>query len=298
MPAKEKNALTPFHLLAFATSFAMVGICTALALQGGSNPLTVVTARTLASLALLVGWFVWTRVSLRVPRREVLLALAIGLPLSANNYMINAALGEIPVPLAVLIFYLWPAITTAAAWALGKERFRWRAAAGLAAAFAGVGLAVNVEFSAAQAKGVWLALGASVAWSATYLLTGHYFHGRDTRPATFYMMLTALAVFVALCALTGAVALPRTAAGWTGMAGVGLFYAFALIGLFAAMKLGAARASFYMNFEPVASVLLAALILGQTLAPVQLAGAALVIAALFLFRPPPRSAPASPSRRS
>ena len=35
----------------------------------------------------------------------------------------------------------------------------------------------------------------------------------------------------------------------------------------------------------VASVLLAAIILGQTLSPVQLAGAALVVAALFLFRP-------------
>ena len=46
------------------------------------------------------------------------------------------------------------------------------------------------------------------------------------------------------------------------------------------------RAGFYMNFEPVASVLLAALILGQVLAPIQLAGAALVVAALFLFRPP------------
>jgi drug/metabolite transporter (DMT)-like permease len=170
------------------------------------------------------------------------------------------------------------------------------AAAALALAFAGVALALNVELSAAQAKGVWLALGAAFLWSATFLLTGHFFHGRDTRVPTLYMMLTALAVFAAACVLTGEVAWPATAAGWSGLGGVGAFYTFALIGLFfASVRIGATRAGFYMNFEPIASVLLAALILGQRLAPVQLAGAGLVIAALFLFRPP---AAASPSRRS
>jgi drug/metabolite transporter (DMT)-like permease len=288
--------LTPAHLLAFAVAFAMTGICTALALQGGSNPLTVVTVRTCTALALLMAWFFLMKVSFRLPRRDAVIALAIGIPLCINNYMINAAIGEIPVPLAVLIFYTWPAISTAGSWLLGKERFRWRAAAALALAFAGVALALNVELSAAQAKGVWLALGAAFMWSATFLLTGHFFHGRDTRVPTLYMMLTALTVFAAACVLAGNVAWPATAAGWSGLGGVGAFYAFALIGLFlASVRIGATRAGFYMNFEPIASVLLAALILGQRLAQVQLAGAALVIAALFLFRPP---AAASPSRRS
>jgi drug/metabolite transporter (DMT)-like permease len=288
--------LTPFHLLAFAVSFAMTGICTALALEGGSDALTVVTARTVAAIALLVAWLSYNGLSLRLPKRELAIALAIGIPLCINNYLLNAAIGEIPVPLVVLIFYLWPGITTAASWLTGKERFRWGAAAALALAFAGVALALNVELSAAQAKGVWLALGAAVMWSVAFLLTGHFFHRRDTRVPTLYMMLTALAVFLAACLLSGGAVWPRTPAGWSGIASVGFFYAFALIGLFlASVRIGPMRAAFYMNFEPIASVLLAALILGQRLAPVQLVGAALVVTALFLFRPP---AAALPSRRS
>jgi drug/metabolite transporter (DMT)-like permease len=279
--------LTPFHLLAFAVSFAMVGICTALALGGGSNPLTVVTLRTVATVAILVAWFRFAALPFAMSRRDLALACLIALPFAANNYLLNAAFAEIPVPLVVLIFYLWPAICTAASWLLGRERFRWRSAAGLALAFVGVALALNVEFSAAQRKGVGLALGASLAWSLTFLLTGHVFHARDTRPATLYMSLIALAIFVAACVVTRAVQLPETAAGWTGLAGIGFFYSFALIGLFAAsVRIGPMRTGFYMNFEPIAAVLLAALILGQTLAPIQLAGAALVICALFLFRPP------------
>ena len=274
----------------------MTGICTALALAGGSNPLTVVTVRTLSGVLLLAAWLLYLGVSLRLSRRDLVLSLLIGVPLSANNYMINAAIGEIPVPLAVLIFYTWPAITTATSWLLGKERFRWRTAAALALAFAGVALALNVELTAAQAKGVWLALGAAFMWSAAFVAIGHFFHGRDTRLPTLYMMLTALAAFLAACIVTRNVAWPGTAAGWTGLGGVGAFYAYALIGLLlASVRGGGVRAGFYMNFEPIASVVLAALILGQRLAPVQLAGAGLVIAALFLFRPP---AAASPSRRS
>ena len=276
----------------------MTGICTALALTGGSNPLTVVTLRTVMATLLVLTWLRFAGVPLAISRRDAGRALIVAVPLALNNYMLNAAMGEIPVPLAVLIFYLWPALTTAASWMTGREPFRWRTAAGLALAFAGVALALNVELTAAQAKGVWLALGASVCWSVSFLLTGYYFRGRDTRAPTFHMSLMVLGFFLAAWLAGGEVRLPGTAPGWTGIVGVGFFYAFALIGLFAATaSIGPARSGFYMNFEPVASVLLAALILGQRLAPVQLAGAALVISALFLFRPP-GFAPASPSRRS
>jgi drug/metabolite transporter (DMT)-like permease len=126
MARKEKSALTPL--------------------------LTVVTVRTLAAIALLTGWLCYSGISLGLPRRDLAIALLIGIPLCINNYMLNAAIGEIPVPLVVLIFYTWPALTTAASWLLGKERFRWRAAAGLALAFAGVALTLNVQFTAAQAQ--------------------------------------------------------------------------------------------------------------------------------------------------
>jgi drug/metabolite transporter (DMT)-like permease len=71
-----------------------------------------------------------------------------------------------------------------------------------------------------------------------------------------------------------------------GITTLPFFYAFGMIGLFVATtSLGPMRTGFYMNFEPIATVLLAVPLLGQSLEPIQMAGAALVIAALFLFRP-------------
>ncbi len=273
----------------------MVGVCSALAIGAGSNPLTVVTVRTAETVALLFAWLRFAGAPLALPRGDAGRVVLIALPLTLNNYMLNAAFGLIPVPLAVLIFYLWPAISTVASWILGRDRFRARTASGLLLAFAGVALALNVEFSAAQYEGVWLAAGAALTWSIAFIMMGQLFEGRDIRPATFHASGLALVVFLLACLTTGEVRVPRTEPGWMALAATGFFYSFALIGLFAATaRIGPMRAGFYMNFEPVAAVVLSALLLGQRLAPVQLVGAAMVIGALFLFR----SSRASPSTGS
>ncbi|MGH7091328.1 MAG: EamA family transporter, partial [Stellaceae bacterium] len=49
------------------------------------------------------------------------------------------------------------------------------------------------------------------------------------------------------------------------------------------------RVAMGMNVEPLASIVLTFLILGERMRPLQLMGAGLVIAAIFLFRPAPRS---------
>ena len=59
--------------------------------------------------------------------------------------------------------------------------------------------------------------------------------------------------------------------------------------LFAAAALGATRVAIVMNVEPLASIILTFVILGERLRPIQLFGALLVICAIFLFRPRPVS---------
>jgi len=281
---------TGVHLLIFASSFSMVGVCTVLALGGGARPLTVVALRSVGALAIVALYFRVARLPMRMPARERLAALAIGLPLCINNYCLNAAIGEIPVALAVLIFYVWPALVTVVTWVTGTEPFRWRAMFGLIFAFAGVALALNVDLTAAQTRGVILSFISACSWATVFLLINRLFAGRDTRVLTLHMLAVATTVFAVLLSVSGRAALPATPLGWTGMAGLTLFYAFGTIGLFAAtVHVGAMRTGFFMNFEPIGTLLLSALLLHQHLAPVQLVGAALVVAALFLFRPPPRA---------
>ena len=74
---------------------------------------------------------------------------------------------------------------------------------------------------------------------------------------------------------------------WFGLWGNAAFYSFAIIGLYAAIaKLGALKTAMLLNMEPIGTIMLAWLILGQRLSPIQLVGAALVIGSiLFVSRP-------------
>jgi drug/metabolite transporter (DMT)-like permease len=81
---------------------------------------------------------------------------------------------------------------------------------------------------------------------------------------------------------------PTSAGGWSALLGSALCYAVAMTSiLYAAAALGATRVAVVMNIEPLASIVLTFLILGERLRPMQLMGALCVVAAIFLFRPRP-----------
>ena len=75
--------------------------------------------------------------------------------------------------------------------------------------------------------------------------------------------------------------MPSSTTGIISFLGSGIFYSFAMIGMFVGIaKIGAVQTSMFMNFEPVSSIFFGMIILGQFLEPFQLAGACLVFAAI------------------
>jgi len=81
--------------------------------------------------------------------------------------------------------------------------------------------------------------------------------------------------------IAGEFALPQSLPGQLAFAGVGAFYSFSIIGIFVAIsKIGAVRVSLLMNFEPLSSVILGVVLLGQVLSPIQFLGTAIVLAAI------------------
>jgi drug/metabolite transporter (DMT)-like permease len=82
----------------------------------------------------------------------------------------------------------------------------------------------------------------------------------------------------------GGMHLPTAPAGWWGLAALTFLYGTAFTILFTVLpKLGVAGNSAIMNVEPVFALVLAWLILGQSIAPIQVAGALLVVGAVMLL---------------
>jgi drug/metabolite transporter (DMT)-like permease len=87
-----------------------------------------------------------------------------------------------------------------------------------------------------------------------------------------------------LAVSTGA-ALPRSTAGWSALVAVALVgTVVAVAAFFAALeRLGPADTSVVSTAEPVVSVLVAALVLGERLGPLQVVGGVLVLVAVVVL---------------
>lgn len=275
------------YVLGIAVVFSLVSIFTQLAFDSGSNALTVVTLRSLFAGAALWAFLIARRIPWRLPPAERSRSLALGALLAFSTFAVNKSIELIPVSIAMLIFYTYPLLIGIVSWLTGMERFSLRVATMLVLAFSGLALALQVKGGPLNVSGLAYAMSAAVSWGALMYLTGRVFGGKDSQPHTLHMMLSSATLFVLASVFTGDVALPATLKGWIGFAGVPLTYSIAIIGTMAAVSaIGAMKTSFYMNFDPVATIIFAALVLDQYMTPVQLAGAGLVIIALSVFKTP------------
>jgi drug/metabolite transporter (DMT)-like permease len=147
----------------------------------------------------------------------------------------------------------------------------------------GVGFVIGTPAVVPNWRGIALALAAAFGFTLLLTINARILRGRDSRPATLHILVAAGAVYLLAALLMQHFPLPRGGAGCAAFWAISAFYSFAFIGLFVVVgALGPVRAALVMNFEPVASVVLAWLILGQRLSAGQLVGAALVLAAITL----------------
>jgi drug/metabolite transporter (DMT)-like permease len=274
-------------VLGVATCFAFTSASAGLAYPNGTNALTVVTLRSVLVAAGLAWILRASGVSLHLEPSERWRAIALGLVLTIGVFSLNVAFERIPVPLAILIYYANPALTSLFAWLAGSERFDAHRIVATLMAFIGVYLTLRIDASASDALGIAAAGIAALLWAATMHFSRPLMQGRDSRPITMYMMASGAVLGIVAGVITGGFALPTNATGWIGFIGVPAWYFLAIVGTFmASAALGPVRTSFYLNVEPIVTVIVSAVVLRQYLTLVQLAGGMLIVAAVYLFRRP------------
>ena len=121
--------------------------------------------------------------------------------------------------------------------------------------------------------------------AATALLSARVLKTDNARSVTLHMHISAAALFVIASVVVGDLSLPQTTRGWVGYICVPVFYTVAVASFFAGIAhIGAVRASLVMNLEPVGSIALGFVLLGQVLTPRQLLGAAIVIGSVTAIK--------------
>lgn len=276
-------------LLAIAVTFASNHVAARVAFDHGASVAAAVTLRSGVTALALYLWLRATGVELALPRPTLARAAAIGALVALQSFCLYSAVARIPVALALLAFNTFPMLLALLSWASGAGRPATRTLIAMPVALAGLALALDVLGQAAGFTGRWAQIGAGVTWALAaalafafvLLLTGRWLKEMDGRVRTFLTMGVTAAVVGLAGAATEAFAWPRESAGWTGLALLTVFYGSAITALFVVLpRLGAANFAVVLNIEPIAALLLAWTLLGQSVTPLQLLGALIVIGAI------------------
>jgi len=268
--------------LAAAFAFALANTSASLAYHSGSNPLTVAAIRFVLPTAVLVVWLRLRGVPLGLPTRDGWVAAALGTVTALYTWALLSAIGAIPLALAILVFYLFPLIATVILGLCGWEKLGWQTITAIVLAFVGLTLALDPRGGNLDIAGVALAFVAALGLGTVVVVSSRVSRAGDSRPVTLYMAAVASILLIALCAVHGEFALPKTSLGWIGFVGAAGFYAFAMITFYIAISMiGPVHVSLLSYAEPVAAAGLGVTLLGEALAPIQIAGIALVVTALI-----------------
>jgi drug/metabolite transporter (DMT)-like permease len=242
-------------------------------------------------LAAVIFWAIARlRGPITLPPRRVLLA---GLGLGAFGYATQSglyfgAVKRMDASTTSLLLYTYPAMVFIAALALRREHADRRRLAALALAVVGTALVLlgGGGSGSFETVGVVMAIAAAVAYS-TYILVA------DTVvPKVDPFLLSALittggaATFWLAGVIDSGLDVTLSAHGWLDIAGIVLVSTILPISTFllGLERVGPSTASILSCFEPVVTVSLAMALYGERLGPGQLAGGALVLAAVVVLQ--------------
>jgi drug/metabolite transporter (DMT)-like permease len=248
---------------------------------GGVNGSNLAAQRSLLFAVLLAAAITLMGNSFRIQfgesRRIILLGLCAGLV--AICYL--SSLTYVPVAMAVTVFYTFPLILLLAAPFTGGGRITgWRMVA-FAIAFTGIVIAVGPSLEGIDWRGLALAFLAAFASAAMFLLASTLKQDRIT--LLFWIQVAACAVLLPTAAMTGLPALETIGGVWLAVAlSAAGFYIGFICQFTAAPHLKPATIGLLFLIEPVVAIISAAVFLGETLAPLQYAGVALVITGLAI----------------
>lgn len=236
--------------------------------------------RAILLVPLLAALALALRVPLHLSRAERGTVVRLGITAGLTGTFYLSALDHLSVPLTVVIFYTFPLIVMVVSNRNEGRRLERRQIAVFVTAFAGLMIAVGPSFDQLSLRGVSYALLAAVACASMFILAGRV-EGPAIR-TMFWAQLFTVPISLAVAMLNGGLVPLSTFANapvaisiTMGAYAIAFFFQLA-----ASRRISPSRVGLLFLFEPVTAILIAGIVLGETLAPLQLFGVALILSAL------------------
>jgi drug/metabolite transporter (DMT)-like permease len=298
----ERFALGAACAIGAGVGFGTLGIFSRLYYHAGGEEFPLLVIR-FGGAFLLLAAVALARARPRPAASDVGLSVLLGLGTLASGGCLLLGFEVASPGLVTLLFYVYPLIITVAAHLLFGEELTRRRVALLFVGLFGIALTVGIP-DATTAEGIAWGLGAGVSISI-FILGGRYVMSRSVDSFQF-VAISYGGAFVALLPVLAVLGM-----SWPPADAVGYLVALVLVGTvlptllfyFAVHRIGAGGSARLSTVEPVTAVVLSYIVLGEAIVASQIAGGALVVAAVVLLVTPAftargagASAPACSSR--
>jgi drug/metabolite transporter (DMT)-like permease len=271
--------------LVSAAAFGTMAVFGKLAYEAGVGVITLLVARFwfgAAALWILLGL---RRTSPRARGRVLVAALALGaVGYATQAGLFFAALERMDASLLALLLYTYPAMVTVATIALGRESPNRRRIAALLVSSLGLVLVLaGAREGGVDAVAVVMAIGAALTYT-TYILASHGVGAElGTLPLATLVTTGGAVTFGIIGLASGSLDLGFETEGWLWLVLIALISTVGGILLFFSgmQRVGPTTAAILSTFEPLVTVGLAFIVFGEGMTALQLAGGALVLAAVL-----------------
>lgn len=269
--------------LASSVSFALNLTAARLTYDAGADPFTVSLARTVFfAMALLVALAAMGR-RLGVPKGQWGARVTIGVMMVVQLLTILGAIEFIPLGVAILIYYTYPFMISGIVAVLERRRPPARRVAAMLTAMAGLAFVLGVDAGSIDWRGIACAFASAVSFALIIVWSGRSMTGQDSTVLAFHVMGVAALVLAAIAAAGHPLSWPQGMTGWLMLSISALCFLSATVFLFGGIaRIGPVRASLIDYGSPIWAIVFGILLLGERMAALQWAGAAVVIGAIFL----------------
>lgn len=291
-PTSRQHASAGYVFVALAALlFAISGSASKYLFNTGLNAFQLIQLRTTLAC---VGLFIWLRARhpdlLTISRRDLPYFAALGiLGIGSAQFFYLFAISKINVAAAILLHYTGPVFVYLYAVFVQKRRpgaLSLLAVIGtLAGCFLMVG-AYSLEVVSLNRAGILGGILAAVAFAVYSLLSEHGMRTYTPWTVLCYGMLFAALMWNVLHPPLAAVFQPYTAIQWLWIGFVGLCGTILPFGFYfeGVRRISPTHASLTATLEPISAGVLAALFLGEVMAPLQILGGAMVIVSILLLQ--------------
>jgi len=272
-----------FLIIISAIAFGAIAVFAKTAYSAGSDPISVLFFRF--SIASLVMVPLMIARNIPFPRGQTLFGLMLmgGIGYVGMSFCYFTALTMASAGLVAILLYLYPAIVTILSVFLFKESIKGLKILALVLALAGTFLTIGLS-GGGRPLGIALAMTAPFIYSA-YILAGSKFTKQAGVLSTSTLVILSASVVFGLLVLIEGLKLPQTLAGWGSVLAIALGSTVIAVNTFFAglKRVGPTNASILSTFEPITTVILAFLFLGEEIGPMRILGGILILVAVILL---------------